>query len=146
MSHSVSIGQQFNGPPKSGNGGYSCGVLAAFVEGPAKVRLFIPPPLEQAMTINQTASTCAEMYQGDTLVGRAEASGRSGTAVGSDAPSGSNTIWSGRNCAVAPPVGTWVTGGHGLSLNWLPAGAGEGICCGSDPGLSCGSDPGPDRW
>ena len=42
----VSIPSRFNGPPLSGNGGYSCGVLAAFIDGPAQVRLHVPPPLD----------------------------------------------------------------------------------------------------
>ena len=36
---------RFNGPPKSGNGGYSCGILAAHLPGTCKVRLRSPPPL-----------------------------------------------------------------------------------------------------
>ena len=30
MTASASIPQRFNGPPTSGNGGYSCGILAGF--------------------------------------------------------------------------------------------------------------------
>ena len=48
---SITIPRRFNGPPDSGNGGYSCGRLAAFVEGPARVRLLRPPPLATAMAV-----------------------------------------------------------------------------------------------
>ena len=42
MSTQVTIPARYNGPPDSGNGGYSCGVLAAFIDGPARVRLHSP--------------------------------------------------------------------------------------------------------
>ena len=45
ISHIV-IDRRFRGPPDSGNGGYSCGVLAGFIDGPAEVTLLLPPPLE----------------------------------------------------------------------------------------------------
>ena len=32
MSDTVTIASRFNGPADSGNGGYSCGLLAAFIE------------------------------------------------------------------------------------------------------------------
>src|SRR5688572_23155836 len=42
----VVIDPQFNGPPGSGHGGYSCGVAAALVEGAvAEVTLRRPPPI-----------------------------------------------------------------------------------------------------
>ena len=50
MDRSVIIPSRFNGPPDSGNGGYSCGVLAAFIDGPARVRLHVPPPLDKSAT------------------------------------------------------------------------------------------------
>jgi hypothetical protein len=45
VADSVVIDRRFNGPPDSGNGGYTCGLLAGFVEGPASVSLRKPPPL-----------------------------------------------------------------------------------------------------
>ena len=50
---SLSIPARFNGPPASGNGGYSCGVLAACVAGPARVRLHAPPPLDRARSMDK---------------------------------------------------------------------------------------------
>jgi hypothetical protein len=51
MSASVTIASRFHGPPSSGNGGYTCGRLAAFLDGPASVRLKVPPPLETPMEV-----------------------------------------------------------------------------------------------
>ena len=48
------IDARFNGPPGSGNGGYSCGTVAAVVpegDGIAEVTLRTPPPLDTAMRI-----------------------------------------------------------------------------------------------
>lgn len=69
MSAEVTIASQYNGPPNSGNGGYTCGVLAAFLGGPARVRLHVPPPLNTALRVVETAAGGVEMYDGDTLVG-----------------------------------------------------------------------------
>ena len=35
----LTIPRRFNGPPRSGNGGYVCGRLASYLDGPASVRL-----------------------------------------------------------------------------------------------------------
>jgi hypothetical protein len=39
------IDPRYNGPPGSGNGGYTCGLVAELVGGPAEVTLRLPPPL-----------------------------------------------------------------------------------------------------
>jgi hypothetical protein len=80
MTDSIMIGQRFHGPPGSGNGGYSCGILGKFVEGPAAVRLRIPPPLDAPMTVH-TSDSGVELFRGDELV----ATGRS-TTVDLDIP------------------------------------------------------------
>jgi hypothetical protein len=67
----TTIPARFNGPPASGNGGYSCGLLAAHIAGPARVRLHEPPPLQTKLRITRTDSGGVEMYDGDTLVGSA---------------------------------------------------------------------------
>lgn len=71
MSETITIPSRYNGPPDSGNGGYSCGVLAAFVEGPARVRLHMPPPLDRHMEVRRTAGGGVELYDGETRVGTA---------------------------------------------------------------------------
>jgi hypothetical protein len=67
----TTIPARFNGPPASGNGGYSCGLLAAHIRGPARVRLHVPPPLETGLRITASDSGGVAMYDGDTLVGSA---------------------------------------------------------------------------
>jgi hypothetical protein len=53
MPDSVVIDARFNGPPDSANGGYTCGLLAAGVDGPAEVTLRKPPPLRRALRIHR---------------------------------------------------------------------------------------------
>lgn len=71
MTSTVSIPAKYNGPPDSGNGGYSCGVLAAFIDGPARVRLHVPPPLDTPMTVKEKEPGGVAMYDQDRLVGSA---------------------------------------------------------------------------
>jgi len=71
MSDTVTIASRFNGPADSGNGGYSCGRLAAFVEGPARVRLHVPPPLDTPLAVVRHADGHVDMRDGDTLVATA---------------------------------------------------------------------------
>jgi hypothetical protein len=47
----VVIEKRFCGPPKSGNGGYVCGLLAAHVDGDAEITLLAPPPLGQRLDV-----------------------------------------------------------------------------------------------
>ncbi len=68
---SVSIPARFNGPPRSGNGGYSCGVLAILLEGAARVRLFAPPPLDKALSVSCHEDGRLEMHDAQTLIGAA---------------------------------------------------------------------------
>ncbi len=75
MSLQITIPSRFNGPPESGNGGYSCGVLAAQFDGAARVRLHVPPPLDEAMDLRRQADGTVAMYRDDVLVG----TGASGT-------------------------------------------------------------------
>ena len=62
------IHNRYNGPPTSGNGGYSCGVLAAHVSGPARIRLHVPPPLDTTLTVSQVDGGGVELHAGDSLV------------------------------------------------------------------------------
>ncbi len=68
---SATIPGRFNGPPNSGNGGYSCGILAAHVQGAARVRLHAPPPLDVAMAVRRDDDGTVTMYNGDTRIGSA---------------------------------------------------------------------------
>lgn len=77
MQQSISIGRQFNGPPKSANGGYASGLLArglneAGYGGAVEASLHAPPPLEVDMQLF-ASSDAAEMTLGETRVGLAKA-------------------------------------------------------------------------
>ena len=45
----IEIHRRFCGPPTSGNGGYTAGLLARHIDGPATVTLRRPPPLERPL-------------------------------------------------------------------------------------------------
>lgn len=67
----VTIGRRFLGPPTSANGGYACGRIAAFIDGPAEVTLRVPPPLETEMQVRSSGSGAVELRAGELLVGTA---------------------------------------------------------------------------
>ncbi len=67
----LTIDGRFNGPPASGNGGVSCGLLAPFVDAPAvQVTLRLPPPLDTPLQVTQAPGS-ATLYDGDALVAEA---------------------------------------------------------------------------
>ena len=47
------IARRFNGPPESGNGGYSCGAFAVATRQDLCVRLRAPPPLDVPMVVER---------------------------------------------------------------------------------------------
>lgn len=63
----VEIAERFRGPPKSGNGGYTCGLIVRRLQGPVAVRLKGPPPLETKLRLESTDEE-ARLYDGTTLV------------------------------------------------------------------------------
>jgi hypothetical protein len=68
------IPSRFNGPDNSGNGGYSAGSLAEFLDGPAEVRLHAPPPLDRPLRVEET-DVGLLAFDGDDLVMEAKATG-----------------------------------------------------------------------
>ena len=61
-SRTVTIARRYAGPPSSGNGGYTAGLLAAYAGAaglPTTVTLRRPPPLETPLTVETTASEAA---------------------------------------------------------------------------------------
>lgn len=52
MKKTVKIESRFCGPPKSGNGGYVCGLVGEALQNSATVRLFLPPPLDKELTLS----------------------------------------------------------------------------------------------
>lgn len=65
------IDRRYCGPATSGNGGYVCGRLASFIEGPAEARLIAPPPLEQEIRVIAEGDGVAA-YAGEVRVGSAK--------------------------------------------------------------------------
>jgi hypothetical protein len=68
MDREVVIPARFNGPPGSGHGGYSAGLAASVVDGPAEVSLRRPPPLGRAMTLRALDDGGAQLLDGDDVV------------------------------------------------------------------------------
>ncbi len=66
------IDRRFHGPPDSGNGGYVCGRLAAFLDAPAAVRLRVPPPLEVELDVRKSANGVL-LARGDAIIAEARA-------------------------------------------------------------------------
>lgn len=71
MSESVTISARFNGPLESGNGGYSAGALAAFLEGSVEVRLRRPVPLDTALVVSREDDGRVLARDGEDLVAEA---------------------------------------------------------------------------
>jgi len=53
MRDSLVIPPRFCGPSGSGNGGYACGRIAAYLSGPVTVTLRQPPPLATPMAVER---------------------------------------------------------------------------------------------
>jgi len=70
MTETMTIPSRFNGPPYSGNGGYVCGRLASYLDGPTSVRLRAPPALDRELRVAVGADEAC-LFDGDTLVGHA---------------------------------------------------------------------------
>lgn len=67
------IGARFNGPPASGNGGYTCGLVASYVEttGAVQVTLRQPPPLETPLSIVDLDGALRVVAPGGALIAEA---------------------------------------------------------------------------
>jgi hypothetical protein len=60
----IVVERRYNGPPDSGNGGYTCGlVAAAYGAAPAEVTLRRPPPLDTPLRLDDDT-----VYDRDTVV------------------------------------------------------------------------------
>lgn len=68
---SLVIPSRFCGPAGSGNGGYVCGRIAAYVNGPATVTLRRPPPLATPMAVDRDGEGSVRIHQGRTLIAEA---------------------------------------------------------------------------
>jgi hypothetical protein len=68
VADSLAIPARFNGPPDSGHGGYSAGLAASLVEGPAEVSLRAPPPLETPLAVDRRDDGSFALRDGDRVV------------------------------------------------------------------------------
>jgi len=69
-SETLRIDGRYCGPPRSGNGGYVCGRLAEYIEGPAAVRLKAPPPLDTDLRVEQSDGV-VRLFAGDAPIAEA---------------------------------------------------------------------------
>ena len=67
----ITVSARFNGPTDSGNGGYSGGLLAAALGGPAEVSLRSPVPLDLPLEIERTGAGELRVADGETVVAEA---------------------------------------------------------------------------
>jgi hypothetical protein len=67
-SETVVIDRRFRGPPDSGQGGYSCGLVGTRIDGDcATVTLRKPPPLDRELTL-ESDGDAARLLDGETLI------------------------------------------------------------------------------
>lgn len=72
----VIVAARFNGPPGSGNGGYSAGLLGTRLAGPATVTLRKPPPLDVPYSVDPSAEGLAASYDGELILSAVAAANR----------------------------------------------------------------------
>ena len=115
------IPHRFRGPAESGNGGYSAGVFAQTIAGPARVRLKAPPPLDTDLSVDARGDAVHVMH-GDIEVamvrpGRPDATPP--TSPGLEAAADCATRYAGRDTHLLPECfvcGTGREAGDGLRL------------------------------
>jgi len=67
----LTVPSRFCGPAGSANGGYICGRVAGYLDGPATVTLHRPPPLATPMGVGAGGDGSVRVQHGDTLVAEA---------------------------------------------------------------------------
>ena len=82
MTDSLVIPSRFCGPTGSGNGGYVCGRIAAYLDDPVTVTLRRPPPLGTPMAVEQDGESSIRIRHASTLIAEAVCSpGRSAPEI-----------------------------------------------------------------
>ncbi len=74
MSDSITVSGRFNGPLESGNGGYSAGMLAAFLDGAVEVSLRRPVPLDVPLRVERAGDGGVAVFSGEDLIAEARRS------------------------------------------------------------------------
>jgi hypothetical protein len=67
----ITIARRFNGPPSSGNGGYSAGAIATAIGESVAVRLHTPVPLDRELTVGERRDDTWEIRAGEELIASA---------------------------------------------------------------------------
>jgi hypothetical protein len=67
----VVIEERFRGPPGSGQGGYTCGLLARTLFGVVEVSLRAPPPLGCQLTVERIEDSELALRDGETVIAHA---------------------------------------------------------------------------
>ena len=67
------IDRQFNGPPRSGNGGYVAGRMAALIDGAVEVTLRAPPPLDTRLALTRDDDDVFRLRDGALVLAEARA-------------------------------------------------------------------------
>ena len=70
----LTIPSCFCGPPDSGNGGYVCGRIAAYLDGQVTVTLRRPPPLATPLAVERGGDSLVHIHHGRTLIAEAASS------------------------------------------------------------------------
>ncbi len=70
----LTIPSRFSGPPGTGNGGYVCGRIAAYLHGQVTVTLRRPAPLATPMTVERGGNSLVRIHHGGTLIAEAASS------------------------------------------------------------------------
>jgi len=65
------VASRFNGPPTSGNGGYTAGLIATATGESVAVRLHQPIPLDRELTVGERSSDRWEVRAGEGLIATA---------------------------------------------------------------------------
>lgn len=68
----ITIDERFCGPPGSANGGYTCGLLAKSIDGPAEVTLRAPPPLGTPLNLEREGDVVSLLDPEGTLIAEAK--------------------------------------------------------------------------
>lgn len=71
MNEHIVIERRYCGPPESGNGGYTCGRLAGYVDGTAEVTLKRPPPLERTLKVERQDGGSVRLADGQETIAEA---------------------------------------------------------------------------
>lgn len=74
METTISVNKRFCGPPRSGNGGYVCGLVAKVIPGLSEVKLLAPPPLDSDLTLEYTDNSATLTMDGSAIAKAAETS------------------------------------------------------------------------